>query len=94
MEPRGGPNSERSGGADRTSSPSRTYHRFDSLTALIDFCKKRYSTLDVVATTEDDMLVVRITPPGDQPFTRLVAHFEGERTYVIGLPEDGTGEER
>lgn len=83
------PGSEHPEGADRTSSPSRTYHRFDSLTALIDFCKVRYSTLDVVATTEDGALVVRITPPGDPPFTRLVAHFEGERTYIVGLPEEG-----
>jgi len=85
----GDPSNERAERPGRASSPSRTYHRFDSLTALIDFCKQRYGTEDVVATTENGTLVVRITPPGDQPFTRLVVHFEGERTYIIGLPEEG-----
>ena len=70
-----------------TPDPSRSYHRFDSLTELVDFCRQTYETDDVFATTEDGILVVRIGRPEDQPLTRLVVHLEGERTYLIGLPD-------
>ena len=73
---------------------SRTFHRFDSLTELIEFCKKAYETEDVVATTEDGTLVVRIARKEGEAFTRMVVHFEGERTYVIGLPEGVAEKER
>ena len=69
--------------------PSCTYHRFDRLQDLVAFCKRTFRTLDVVATNEGSELVVRVRLPDGTLFTRLVAHFEGERAYVIGLPKDG-----
>jgi hypothetical protein len=79
---------------DDAADSSRTFHRFDSLTELIEFCKRVYETDEVAATTEDGTLVVRIARPGGEPFTRMVVYFEGERTYVIGLPEGVADEER
>ena len=73
---------------------SRTFHRFDSLRELIEFCRNTYGTDDVVATREGRSLVVRITPPDGEPFTRMVVHFEGERTYMVGLPEGAAEEKR
>ena len=62
-------------------------YRFDSVRELQRFCRLRYATLDVHASREEGSLWVKIGR-GDGRYTRLlVVHFEGERTFVVGLPE-------
>jgi hypothetical protein len=62
-------------------------YRFDSVRELVRCCRLRYGTLDVHALREDHSLWVKIGL-GDGQYTRLlVVHFEGERAFVVGLPE-------
>jgi hypothetical protein len=63
------------------------YHRFDSLRELERFCCRRFGTLDVRSIREAGSLFVRVGLGDGRHFRRLVVHFEGERTYVVSLPE-------
>jgi len=66
-------------------SPEGDYHRFDSLRALLTFCRHRYQTEDVTAVREDDELRVRIVLADGSVLRRLVVHFEGARVFVVRL---------
>jgi hypothetical protein len=63
--------------------------RFDSVRELLRFCRQRYGILDVHTAREDHSLWVKIGLGQGRYARLLVVHFEGERTFVVGLPEPG-----
>lgn len=62
-----------------------TLHRFDSVSAMIDACRRWYRTTDVCAVEVGGEFLLRVGRARD-PFESLIVHFEGERTYAVMLP--------
>ena len=61
------------------------FHRFDSVTALLEFCRQRYGTDDVTATNEGGEFRVMVRLHSGRTLTSLIVHYEGARTYLVRL---------
>jgi hypothetical protein len=62
-------------------------HRFASVTDLVAFCRHRFGTDDVHTAAPHGELRVEIGFGNGRYYSELVVPFEGERTYVVLLPE-------
>ena len=60
--------------------------RFDSVTAIIEFCRHRFQTNDLTCSSTGGELVLRVVLPNAESFETLIVHFEGEATFAVLLP--------
>ena len=63
------------------------YLRFDSVTALLRHCRQEFASADVTVGERDDELRLRVVDPRGATFSALIVHLEGERKYLVRLPE-------
>jgi hypothetical protein len=64
-----------------------SYHRFDSASGIVDFCRECYPTADVRTGNIDGEFVLVVSGP-TVLFESLIVHFEGEGVYAVMLPAD------
>jgi hypothetical protein len=62
------------------------YLRFDSVTALLRYCREEFTSADVTAGSNEGELRLRVVERGRVSFSALIVHLEGERTYLVRLP--------
>ena len=63
-----------------------TLHRFDSASAIVAHCRRRYPTADVQTGQLDGEFLLTVRSPEGVDFESLIVHFEGEETYAVMLP--------
>src|SRR5262249_11322408 len=64
-----------------------TLVRFDSVTELTAFCRRRYQTDNVHCDSDTGEFLLRVDPRDGRAFESLIVHFEGEGTYAVLLPD-------
>jgi hypothetical protein len=61
--------------------------RFDSVTKIVELCRRRYMTEKVQCDSTTGELLLWVVRPDGEEFESLVVHFESEGQYVVLLPE-------
>jgi hypothetical protein len=61
--------------------------RFDSITQIVQHCRKRYDVEEVQYGCETGELLLRLDLRSGDAFESLIVHFEGEGVYAVMLPE-------
>lgn len=63
--------------------------RFANLTELIFHCRQRYQTAHVRTEyrAQSGALMLVVCPEGRQVFESLVVYMEGERAYLVEVPD-------
>ena len=64
-----------------------TIFRFDSVTAIVAFCRHRYQTRQVHYSSRTGELLLYVDRAGGESFESLIVHFEGEKQYAVLLPD-------
>lgn len=64
-----------------------TVHKFDTLSALVKFCRDRYRTDAVRTIWLGEELLLQVDRPGGRSFESPVQHGGGEESYAALLPD-------
>jgi hypothetical protein len=63
-----------------------TLYRFDSVSEIRAFCRRRYPSADVATGDADGEFVLVVRDAEGEDFESLIVHFEGEGTYAVMIP--------